>query len=106
MSVSARAGGLSDAGISTVPSPPGAVVAGPGDGAGVGATVVVTVVSAVVVSDVVGVVVVVVSSSSAESLSHAVNNVATAMPEARANRVNFDAPREVIKPRLTRGWGG
>jgi hypothetical protein len=79
------------------------VVAGPGDGAGVGATVVVTVVSAVVVSDVVEVVVV---SSSADSLSHAVNNEATAMPEARANRTGVDAPREVMVPRLTRGCGG
>ena len=94
--------GMSGTGISTVPSPPVVVGGTPGDGAVVGATVVSTVVSVVVVSDVVEVVV----SSSAESLPQAVNNEATAIPEARANRTGVDAPREVMEPRLTRGCGG
>jgi hypothetical protein len=94
--------GTSGTGISTVPSPPVVVVGNSGDGAVVGATVVSTVVSAEVVSDVVEVVV----SSSPESLPQAVNNDATAMPEARANRAGFDAPRVVMKPPLTQGRDG
>ena len=82
--------------------PPAVVVGSPGEGAGVGATVVFTVVSTVVVSDVVEVVVVF---SSVESLPQADNNEATAIPEARANRAGFDAPREVIEAPLTRGCG-
>jgi hypothetical protein len=87
------------AGTSTVPSPAPVVgVGNSGDGAAGGATVVSTVdVWTDVVSDVVELVVV---SLSALSPPHAVNSDATAIPEARANRADVDALREVTKPRL------
>jgi hypothetical protein len=89
-------------GTSTVPSPgPVVVVGNSGDGTAGGATVVSTVdVWTEVVSDVSDVVELVVVSLSAVSLPHAVNNDVTAIPEARANRADLDALREVTQPRL------
>jgi hypothetical protein len=98
--------GMSGAGgTSTVPSPV-VVVGNSGDGTAGGATVVSTVdVWTELVSDVSDVVELVVVSSSALSLPHAVNSDATAIPEARANRADLGALREVTQPRLPAAAG-
>jgi hypothetical protein len=82
--------GMSGTGTWTVPSPVVAV-GNSGDG----------VVGGVVVSSVVVVVVVVVVSSSPASSPQDASKEATAIPEASVSSVECEAPREVMKGRLT-----